>query len=96
MIKVLDYGLGNIKVFINAYNRIDVPVKAISDLKEIDRSKVYRRIEMNMTQRYDEIYPYITKGCLLEDHTIPDDLQADMTKASPESFKPRFMEALEN
>ena len=73
-----------------------ISAAGISDLKEIDRSKVYRRIEMNMTQRYDEIYPYITKGCLLEDHTIPDDWQADMTKASPESFKPRFMEALEN
>lgn len=38
MIKVLDYGLGNIKAFINAYNRIDVSVKVISSLKEIKDS----------------------------------------------------------
>ncbi|MEE9372968.1 MAG: FMN-binding glutamate synthase family protein [Saprospiraceae bacterium] len=63
---------------------------------EINRSKVFRRIEMNMSQRYDEIHPYITKGCLLEEYTVPDEWQADMTKASAESFKPRFLEALEN
>ncbi|MDG2449583.1 MAG: FMN-binding glutamate synthase family protein [Saprospiraceae bacterium] len=73
-----------------------ISAAGISDLKEIDRSKVFRRIEMNKTQRYDEIYPYITKGCLLEEDTIPGDWQAEMTKASPDSFRPRFLEAFEN
>ena len=80
---------------INAFVEL-ISSAGITDLREIDRSKVYRRIEMNMTQRYDEIYPYITKGCLLEEDTIPDAFQADMTKASAQSFKPRFLEAFEN
>ena len=38
MIKILDYGLGNIKAFINAYNRIGVTSKAIKDIKDINLS----------------------------------------------------------
>jgi hypothetical protein len=51
---------------------------------------------MNMSQRYDEIYPYITKGCLLEDKNIPESWKADMSRADPASFLPRYTEALEN
>jgi len=68
----------------------------ITDLKEIDRSRIYRRVEMNKSQRYDEIYPYLTKGSLLVKERIPLEWQAYMTKADPNSFKPRFAEALEN
>ncbi len=68
----------------------------ISELHQIDRSRVFRRIEMNMTQRYDTIYPYITKGCLLEEKIIPPGWQADMAMATAESFEPRYIEALEN
>lgn len=80
---------------LNAFNEL-IGAGGIKDLKTIDRSRVHRRIEMNMTQRYDEIYPYITKGCLLEEERIPEQWQADMTKADPSSFDPRFSEVLEN
>lgn len=38
MIKILDYGLGNIKAFINAYNRIGVEANAIENLIDINPS----------------------------------------------------------
>lgn len=38
MIKILDYGLGNVKAFINAFNRLGVISKAVSNLNEIDIS----------------------------------------------------------
>ena len=38
MIKILDYGLGNIKAFINAYNRLGVYSKSIETIKDISPS----------------------------------------------------------
>tara|TARA_E500000178_G_C17008367_1_gene749318 strand:+ start:37 stop:642 length:606 start_codon:yes stop_codon:yes gene_type:complete len=38
MIKILDYGLGNIKAFINAYNRLGVSSKSIENIKDISPS----------------------------------------------------------
>ncbi|MCL4116268.1 UNVERIFIED_CONTAM: hypothetical protein GTU68_057072 [Idotea baltica] len=64
--------------------------------KEINRGDVNRRIEMNVTQRYDEIYPYITKGSLLSMEDCPNNWKRDLSVSSEESFRPIFEEALEN
>ncbi len=64
--------------------------------EQINRSDVYRRIEFNRSMRYDEIYPYVTKGCLLQQATIPADWRYDMALASADSFMPRFEEVFEN
>ena len=63
--------------------------------EQINRSDVYRRIEFNQSMRYDEIYPYLTKGCLLQSATIPESWKYDMALASAESFIPRFEEVFE-
>jgi len=61
----------------------------------INRSHVYRRVEMNTSQRYDQIYPYIPQGSLLSIDDCPDDWKADLVCADPTSFKPKYVEALE-
>lgn len=38
MIKILDYGLGNVKAFVNAYNRLGVLSESISNLDSISTS----------------------------------------------------------
>ena len=38
MIKILDYGLGNVKAFVNAYNRLGVLSESISSLDSISTS----------------------------------------------------------
>ena len=53
---------------------------------QINRSHVFRRIIMNRHERYDEIYPYIPKGCLLNDETVPEKWQFDMQLADPNRF----------
>lgn len=63
---------------------------------EINRGDVSRRIEMNVTQRYDEIYPYITKGSLLSIEDCHNSWKRDLSVASEFSFRPIFEEALEN
>ena len=66
-----------------------VEIMAASGLRDpdqINRSHVYRRIVMNMHQRYDQIYPYIKTGCLLDDATVPESWKFDMGLADPERF----------
>ena len=38
MLKILDYGLGNIKAFINAYRKLDIPVESVNSLNQINIS----------------------------------------------------------
>jgi len=62
----------------------------ISDPADINRYHINRRIIMNRYETYEDVYPYITEGCLLNNDTIPDSWKRDMGMASAESFTPRF------
>ena len=67
----------------------------IKEIHQINRSHVNRRIEMNKSQRYDEIYPYITKGCLLDISSCPDEWHPHLVQADASSFQPKFEVAFE-
>jgi glutamate synthase domain-containing protein 2 len=54
---------------------------------KINRTHVYRRVFMNMVKTYEEIYPTLPEGCLLEGGDTPFDYEDYMKKASAESFE---------
>lgn len=58
----------------------------INDPQLIGRHHIFRRIVMNQSQRYDEIYPYISKGCLLHESTVPESWQVMWQMADPKVF----------
>ncbi|MEL6925852.1 MAG: glutamate synthase-related protein, partial [Bacteroidota bacterium] len=58
----------------------------IRDHHRLNRSMVHRRISMNTTRQYEEIYPSVVEGCFLEGGVCPDRYKADLAKASAESF----------
>lgn len=58
---------------------IDIP-------DQINRSHVYRRIVMNRHERYDQIYPYIPRGCLLHRDSIPEEWMFDMSLSDADAF----------
>ena len=62
----------------------------LDDPADINRYHIHRRIIMNRHETYEDVYPYITEGCLLQKETIPEDWKRDMGMASAESFEPRF------
>jgi len=62
----------------------------IMDPAKINRYHVNRRIIMNRHETYEDVYPYITEGCLLNPVTYPEDWKRDIGMASAESFRPRF------
>jgi len=53
---------------------------------KINRSHIYRRISMNETKRYDEIFPYIDNGCLLNEANVPGNWKRDWEEASADRF----------
>ncbi|MFM8832964.1 MAG: hypothetical protein ACKOEV_04935 [Cytophagales bacterium] len=54
---------------------------------KINRTNVYRRVLMNLAKTYEEIYPAIPNGCLLEGGDVPFDYEDYNKKASVESFE---------
>jgi glutamate synthase domain-containing protein 2 len=57
---------------------------------EIDRSMVYRRLNMHESKPYSFIYPYIPVGSLLDEDNSPTDWRLDMELADENSFQPKF------
>lgn len=58
----------------------------IKELSAINRSHIYRRISYNQTLRLSEVFPYLKKGCLLNESDVPQDWLGDWKLAKPERF----------
>ncbi|MDX1476531.1 MAG: FMN-binding glutamate synthase family protein [Saprospiraceae bacterium] len=58
----------------------------IRNLDQINRAHVYRRIVMNRHERYDQIYPYLQRGCLLHSDTVPEEWKFNMSLSSADAF----------
>lgn len=58
----------------------------ISDPTRINRSHVYRRINVNEVRRYDELYPPLVKGSLLREASVPKVYRQDWQEADPSRF----------
>ncbi len=54
---------------------------------DLTRTHIYRRVDQQMVSRYDQIFPYIKRGCLSENKP-PESWKLDMDEASQESFIP--------
>jgi glutamate synthase domain-containing protein 2 len=54
--------------------------------EKIDRTHVYRRVFMNMVKTYEEIYPPVPEGCLLDGGDSPIEYDTYMNRASALSF----------
>lgn len=62
----------------------------LDNMGQIRRHHVYRRITNKEILRYDEIYPYLEEGCLLQETTIPSNWKPYWDMASSESFVPKI------
>ncbi len=58
----------------------------LSDHTKISRRHINRRVFMNLTKNYAEIYPDIEKGSFLKGKEIPEIYQQDLKYASADSF----------
>lgn len=58
----------------------------ITDPSQINRSHIYRRINVNEVRRYDDLYPNMVKGCMLKEATVPEQYRTDWQEANPDRF----------
>jgi glutamate synthase domain-containing protein 2 len=54
--------------------------------EKINRGHVYRRVFMNMVKTYEEIYPPVPDGCLLDGGDTPMEFESYLNKATAEAF----------
>ncbi len=58
----------------------------LKDHTKVGRQHINRRVFMNMTKSYAEIYPYVKEGSFLTGVDIPESYQVDLEFARAESF----------
>lgn len=54
----------------------------------LTRTHIYRRVSQAVVQQYDQIFPYLKRGCLLTDEP-PADWRLYLEEADADSFMPR-------
>lgn len=54
---------------------------------KINRTQVYRRVSASKVKRYDQIYPYLTPGCLLNPGDAPENWKNHLSEARIDSFQ---------
>lgn len=79
--RVAQYHKETIKAFVELMG-----ASGINNADRINRAHVHRRIDSVQAKRYDQIYPYIRRGCLLNTDTIPEDWKEDMELSDPNTF----------
>jgi glutamate synthase domain-containing protein 2 len=66
----------------------------LENAAQIRRSMINRRVTVSDSKRYDELFPYLKKGCLLDDNTTPQYWKAYLNEASAETFSKSFEDTM--
>jgi glutamate synthase domain-containing protein 2 len=91
--------IGDKKVRVANYHR--ETIKSLAEMtaaagfdghQQFDRYSINRRVSPQHVLTYAEIYPYIGRGCLLFEDSVPPQYDKDFALADPGSFRPRFQE----
>ena len=59
----------------------------IDNPEKINRTHIYRRVFMNLVKTYEEIYPTLPEGCLLDGGDVPYDYEEHLKLSSSEMFE---------
>ncbi len=88
-IRVANYHRETMKSFVEL-----LAASGLGDPSIIDRNAVYRRINPNEIKTFAEVFPYIGRGSLLHEDSVPERFDKAMALADPSTFRPRFIEVI--
>ena len=71
--RVANYHNGTVKTLVEM-----LAAAGLNSVDKIERHQVNRRIDLNNIVRYDQLFPPVETGCLLEPQTIPDSFKIVM------------------
>jgi glutamate synthase domain-containing protein 2 len=71
--RVANYHNGTVKTLVEM-----LAAAGLNSVDKIERCHVNRRIDLNNIVRYDQLFPPVETGCLLEPHTVPDSFKMIM------------------
>lgn len=77
-------------VFIVLIPLILLGAAGLENPSQIRRSMINRRVIVSDSKRYDELYPYLKQGCLLNENTIPTSWKPYMNEANAYTFAKTF------
>ncbi len=77
--RVVNYHDGTVKTLVEM-----VAAAGLDSVEKIERLHVNRRVDLNRIVRYDQIFPPVETGCLLEENTVPDSFKLIMEEAEAE------------
>ncbi len=63
-----------------------IAAAGLNNLEELQPRHINRRVQGTDVQTYEQLYPTLAPGCLLNDATIPGEWKADWIAASPSSW----------
>ena len=66
----------------------------LENSSQIRRSMINRRVTVSDSKRYDELYPYLKQGCLLNENTIPSTWKTYMNEANAYTFAKTFQDVV--
>jgi hypothetical protein len=71
--RVANYHNGTVKTLVEM-----LAAAGPNSVDKIERRYINRRIDLNNIVRYDQLFPPVETGCLLEPHTIPESFKMIM------------------
>jgi hypothetical protein len=71
-VRVANYHKGTIDNFVEM-----IGASGLDNINELTRSHIYRRISLNQMLTYEEIFPSIQLGAMLDENTIPEKYKMD-------------------
>ncbi|MGS2719110.1 FMN-binding glutamate synthase family protein [Paraglaciecola aestuariivivens] len=61
----------------------------LTNPNQLNRSHIFRRVSQTEVKRFDQIYPNLTAGCLLDEDCRPELLAQEMQESCVDSFMPK-------